>query len=105
MPNCWRTSFCCRAGSKPFNSSEPLVGARSVVSILIVVVFPAPLGPRNAKISPLGTSKEISSTAVKSPNRLTRFCTRIKAHLHERSRHTKRFSLVGQVPVHHLKYV
>jgi hypothetical protein len=75
--------FCWRAGSNPFNSSEPLVGGRSVVSILIVVVFPAPLRPRNAKISPLGISKEISLTAVKSPNRLTRFCTRIKAHLRD----------------------
>ena len=31
---------------------SPLVGTRSVVSILIVVVFPAPFGPKNANISP-----------------------------------------------------
>ena len=30
----------------------PLVGCSSVVSIWIVVVLPAPFGPRNAKISP-----------------------------------------------------
>ena len=30
----------------------PLVGRSSVVSILMVVVLPAPLGPRKAKISP-----------------------------------------------------
>ena len=48
----------------------PLVGLSSVVSILMVVVLPAPLGPRKAKISPGATSKETSSTATKSPNRL-----------------------------------
>lgn len=46
-----------------------------LVSILIVVVFPAPLGPRNAKISPALTSKEMSLTAVKLPNFLTRWLT------------------------------
>src|SRR5581483_1858420 len=39
----------------------------------MVVDFPAPLGPRNPKISPRATSIETSSTATKSPNRLTRF--------------------------------
>src|SRR5579871_1471906 len=53
----------------------PLVGRRSVVSIWIVVVLPAPLGPRKAKISPARTSKEIPATAVTSPKVLTRFCT------------------------------
>ena len=43
----------------------PLVGRSSVVSILMVVVLPAPLGPRKAKISPSATSKETSLTAVK----------------------------------------
>ena len=38
-----------------------------------MVVLPAPFGPRKAKISPLPTSKEMSSTAVNSPNRFTRF--------------------------------
>ena len=37
----------------------PAVGASSVVSILMVVVLPAPLGPRKAKISPALTSKEM----------------------------------------------
>ena len=39
--------------------SVPLVGRSSVVSILMVVVLPAPLGPRKAKISPGATSKEM----------------------------------------------
>ena len=55
----------------------PLVGVNSVVSILIVVVFPAPLGPRNAKISPAFTSSEMSSTADTSPYFFTRLVMRI----------------------------
>ena len=47
------------------------------MSILIVVVLPAPFGPRNAKISPWPTSNEIWSTAVNSPKRFTRSSTRI----------------------------
>jgi len=38
-------------------------------SILTVVVFPAPLGPNSATISPVRTSKERSSTATTPPNR------------------------------------
>ena len=45
-------------GSSPSSSNVPLVGRSSVVSILMVVVFPAPFGPRKAKISPGPTSKE-----------------------------------------------
>ncbi len=41
----------------------PLVFARVVVRIEMVVVFPAPFGPRNAKSSPGRTSKLMSSTA------------------------------------------
>src|SRR2546421_2318059 len=43
----------------------------------MVVVFPAPLGPRNAKISPARTSKETSLTAVTFPNDLTTCWTRM----------------------------
>src|SRR4051794_22667514 len=43
----------------------------------MVVVLPAPLGPRKAKISPGRTSNEIPPTAVTVPNVLTRFSTRI----------------------------
>ena len=39
--------------------------------IRIVVVFPAPFGPINPKITPLGTSSERLSTARKVPNDLT----------------------------------
>ncbi len=47
------------------------------VSILIVVVFPAPFGPRNPKISPSGTLKEMLSTAVMVPNRFVNPLTAI----------------------------
>src|SRR5580698_9593839 len=55
----------------------PLVGDSSVVSMRMVVVLPAPFGPRKAKISPAATSKEMSSTALKSPKVRDRFCTLI----------------------------
>src|SRR5579862_5443147 len=77
MPKRRRASCCFTAGFKPSSSIVPLVGLSSVVSILIVVVFPAPFGPRKAKISPCCTSKEMPFTAVKSPKVFTRFSARI----------------------------
>ena len=53
----------------------PLVEANKVVSILIVVDFPAPFGPKKANISPFLTLNETSFTAVKSPNFLVKFST------------------------------
>ncbi len=43
----------------------------------IVSRYPAPFAPRNPKISPLKTWKEMLLTAVKSPNLLTRSRTSI----------------------------
>src|SRR5690606_27295896 len=40
--------------------------------ILIVVVFPAPFGPRNPNTSPRPTENVTPSTATKSPKRRTR---------------------------------
>src|SRR5690348_656474 len=57
--------------SPPFKGSRP-------VSILMTVVFPLPLGPRNPKISPFSTRKLTSLTAVKLPNRRTR-CSAVMA--------------------------
>jgi len=48
------------------------VGFSKVVKIIIVVLFPAPLGPKNPKISPFFTEKEISFTAIRSPKDLVR---------------------------------
>jgi hypothetical protein len=38
----------------------------------MVVLLPAPLGPKNPKISPFSTEKEMSFTATKSPNDFVR---------------------------------
>src|SRR5947208_5110834 len=76
-PNRLRTSVGCAVGSSPSSSSEPLVGRSRLVSILMVVVLPAPFGPRNAKISPARTSNETSLTALTSPNDLTMCWTRM----------------------------
>src|SRR5215469_14245116 len=53
----------------PRISISPAVGSSRPVSILIVVDFPAPFGPRNPKNCPGATLNVTSSTAVKSPNR------------------------------------
>src|SRR5580765_2619487 len=77
MPKRRRTSVDCVIGFRPSISIVPLVGVSSVVNILIVVVLPAPLGPRNAKISPRPTSSEMSLTADTSPYFFTRLAMRI----------------------------
>jgi len=43
----------------------------------MVVVLPAPLGPRNPNTSPRYMSKEKSFTAVNAPNFLVKFSNRI----------------------------
>src|SRR5271167_3448471 len=43
--------------------------------MLIVVVLPAPLGPRKPNTSPVATSKSTPRTACTSPNVLTRLLT------------------------------
>jgi SSS family solute:Na+ symporter len=56
---------------------SPEVGLITPQSILMVVDFPEPLGPRNPKSFPLGISKERLSTAVKLPNFFVRFLIEI----------------------------
>ena len=58
--------------SKPPTDALPFVGFSKVVKIIIVVLLPAPLGPKNPNISPFSTEKEISFTATKSPNDFVR---------------------------------
>src|SRR5580700_9424773 len=77
MPKLLRARSLSTDGSRPSRKIFPDVGCRRVVNILMVVVLPAPFGPRNAKISPLPTSKEMLSTALNSPKVLLRFSTRI----------------------------
>src|SRR5436190_18154448 len=79
IPKRRRTSSGCVTGSRPAICIAPLVGRSRVVSIWIVVVLPAPFGPRNAKISPGRTSKLTSTTALISPKVLLRFRTLIIA--------------------------
>src|SRR5438094_868074 len=47
----------------------PEVGCSSPVSILMVVVLPAPLGPRKPNSSPSPIRRFMASTAVSAPNR------------------------------------
>src|ERR1041385_2190760 len=54
---------------------EPAVGLTTPSSICSVVVFPAPFGPNNPRISPGLISNEISLTAKNSPNCFTRCLT------------------------------
>src|ERR1043166_1499116 len=63
--------------SNPATRAEPAVGLISPARIRMVVVLPAALGPRTAKNSPRGTLRLMSSTATRSPKRLTRWTSSI----------------------------
>ena len=52
--------------SWPSTRASPLVGSRRVISILIVVVLPAPFGPSRPKSSPRSTANETPRTASTS---------------------------------------
>jgi len=56
-----------RCTSSPPKNTRPSVGRRIPAIIRSVVVFPAPLGPRNPYNRPRDTSSETSSTAIKLP--------------------------------------
>src|SRR5579872_3089682 len=58
------TSIGCSSTSKPATVALPSEGGRKHVRIRMVVVFPAPLGPRKPTICPFCTSNEIWSTAT-----------------------------------------
>src|SRR5580693_9091421 len=58
------TSSGCSNTSYPATVAPPDVGERKQVSMRIVVVFPAPFGPRKPTICPFPTSNEMWSTAV-----------------------------------------
>ena len=66
------TFFGFSATSNPEIKASPDVGFSKVVRIIIVVLFPAPLGPKKPKISPFLTENEISFTAITSPKDLVR---------------------------------
>ena len=62
-----RTSSRWLTTSKPLTRAAPDVGSARVQSMLIVVLLPAPLGPRNPKTSPCATVNETLLTASTSP--------------------------------------
>src|SRR5438094_6476444 len=83
MPTRARTALAWLTTSYPAIRTRPDVGISVVVRIEVVVVLPAPVGPRKAKNSPLRTEKLMPSTALVFPfrYRLTRFSTSTMAGL------------------------
>src|SRR5438876_4302529 len=69
IPTSRLTALASRTTSCPAILTVPEVRPRVVVRIEIVVVFPAPLGPRRAKNCPCSTSKLTPSTAFELPFR------------------------------------
>ncbi len=67
-----RSSPPPRRGSEPSTLTVPLVGRMRSTSMRIVVVLPAPFGPRKPTTSPGSTLNERSSTARTAPKRLVR---------------------------------
>src|ERR1035438_9952005 len=59
----------------------PVVGVRRPEMQPMVVVLPAPLGPRRPKISPGRAVKEMSLTAVRSPKVLRSWSTSITVNV------------------------
>src|SRR5579884_1150460 len=74
-----RTRAGCAEISCPATQARPEVGGRRVVSILIMVLLPAPFGPTRPKISPGRTAMETASTAPGSPERRVSAAVRIAA--------------------------
>ncbi len=77
MPMDFLTSEGSFTQSCPEINAIPDVGKSNVQRMFMVVVFPAPFGPRKPKIVPSSTSKETSFTAVMAPNCFVRFSTLI----------------------------
>src|SRR5436189_5817708 len=71
------TSIGCCTTSYPATFAVPDVGGKKQVKTRIVVVFPAPFGPRKPTICPFSTSKEMLSTATVRAYRLVRPSTLI----------------------------
>src|ERR1035441_6333365 len=69
-----RTSTAWVVMEKPATRASPEEAGNKVVSILMVVVLPAPLEPSKPKTSPALTDRVRASTAVKAPKRRVRAC-------------------------------
>mmetsp|Transcript_68334 Transcript_68334/g.187282 ORF Transcript_68334/g.187282 Transcript_68334/m.187282 type:complete len:247 (+) Transcript_68334:1545-2285(+) len=57
----WKTSIRLQSGGRPLRDATPAVGTYSPERTLMVVVLPAPLGPRRAKQTPVGIASVRSS--------------------------------------------
>src|SRR3954468_19909280 len=57
-------------GDRPSTSTEPVVGCDRPSTMSMVVVLPAPLGPRNATISPGSSIRSMPRTAWTGPKAL-----------------------------------
>src|SRR5574339_27505 len=64
------TSIGCFITSKPATLAVPSVGGMKQVRMRMVVVLPAPFGPRKPTICPLPTSKSMPWTAIVRSYRL-----------------------------------
>ena len=74
---CSRTLSLCRTVSNPQIVAFPSSGFSSVESKLTVVVFPAPLDPKRAKIQPLAMVKSIPLRTLRFLNYFSREVTLI----------------------------
>ena len=75
-----RISAGCCTTSRPATEARPAVSGMRVARIRIVVVLPAPFGPRNPKNSPTATATSIPSSARVPPGySLTRPATSMTA--------------------------
>src|SRR5262245_2903911 len=73
----WRALSPSSFMSKPAIRTLPLVGKSKPHMSLMVVVLPAPLGPRKAKSSPRPICRFKLSTAILAPNFLVMFWSSI----------------------------
>src|SRR5271170_3970074 len=81
-----RASRDCSKTSNPAMEARPEVAGMKLERMRMVVLLPAPLGPRNPTISPLPTSKLMLLTAVTPAYRLLKFSTLIIFHHRENQR-------------------
>lgn len=73
----WKTSVKKLQFLSAKDLADPNEGFANPMRILIVVVFPAPLGPKKPKIEPFVTFRSRLSTAVTSPNFFERLSSSI----------------------------
>src|SRR6185369_3151761 len=87
----FRTSADCSNTSNPATRTVPSVAGRKPVMTRMVVVFPAPFGPRKPRIWPGTAENDTSSTAARSPKRFVRCATSIIDSLRD-ERAAKKFA-------------